>query len=540
MGYAPKADVVLIGGKIFTNDPERPWVEALAIKDEFVLVAGSEAQVLARKKKDTIVYHLDGRTVIPGFNNAHVHVDISVGHTLPEINIPGPGPDRQTLKKQILDAVASKPKGTWITAKIGESIIDDQDFRRQFLDQLAPENPIWLRGWGGHLGILNSKGLEALNIKDSIRNPIGGEYLRDKQDRLTGEVWEYAERSVMRKLAQTQESIRTVKYYRDYAHWAVTMGITSIQEMGRLPLDQRAALWTEAKTPLRVRIICYPFDLEEYCLERHRLNTGPTDKLVVSGTKWILDGTPIERLAANSAYKDRPNWRGFETFTDNHLAKILAKKGNMEPGIMQLLFHSVGDLSVRTLFKAISKLPQSLEKQRLRIEHGDFLTKKDLAFMKEHHLMLVQNPLHLGVPEMMHTRFGRERMGHSQLLRSYLDQKLVLAFGSDSQRGNPFVELMLAVTHPTNPDEAISVEEAVRAYTYGSAYAEFMEHEKGVLKSGYYADLAVLSQDIFTVEPKTLPQTKVLLTMIDGAVVHHNVSLKCSYYKPKLKIFIKK
>jgi hypothetical protein len=159
--------------------------------------------------------------------------------------------------------------------------------------------------------------------------------------------------------------------------------------------------------------------------------------------------------------------------------------------------------------------------KRLRIEHGDFAIEKpgDINTLKQLGIVIVPNPTHLALPPIMKARFQDTKTQYLQAMQTLLNNKIPLAIGSDGPF-NPFLNIMLATMHPDNPKEAITVEEAVIAYTYGSAFAEFKENEKGTLTKGKLADLAVLSQDIFTISKQQIPSTKSILTMIDGKIVY--------------------
>ena len=241
----------------------------------------------------------------------------------------------------------------------------------------------------------------------------------------------------------------------------------------------------------------------------------------VSGVKLVLDGTPVERLAClRQPYSDKPGAYGrlnFDAPTLRHYMEFcLAHK-------QQIIIHAVGDSTITTIIRTMQSLhPAAFWKnKRVRIEHGELavVQTEDINILKQFGIVIVQNPTHLGLPQIISKRFGSTRINYVQPLRSLLDNNIPLAIGIDGPF-NPYVNIMLATIHPDNPKEAISREEAVIAYTYGSAYAEFKEDEKGTLMKGKLADLAVLSQDIFNVSPDKLPSTESVLTFIGGKIVY--------------------
>jgi predicted amidohydrolase YtcJ len=271
--------------------------------------------------------------------------------------------------------------------------------------------------------------------------------------------------------------------------------------------------------PVRLRLIKFP--LEDPATWQPPANTDPAQPasaLSVWGTKWIIDGTPIERLAfLTQDYADRPKWRGQSNFKDAPVRSMLLKALESRA---QVLLHTAGDAAIGQVFSGMTAAgsPLRWQSRRLRLEHGDLLTGDLIARARSLGVIVVQNPSHLAIAELK-TRFGAERMTTAQPLKSLLAAGIPLAIGSDGPL-SPGLNIMLATTHPNNPAEALSREEAVRAYTYGSAYAEFAEQEKGTIAPKMLADLAILSQDIFTAPPESLADTTAVITIAGGKVVH--------------------
>lgn len=247
----------------------------------------------------------------------------------------------------------------------------------------------------------------------------------------------------------------------------------------------------------------------------------------MSGIKLILDGTPVERLAClRQPYSDRSNEYGRLNFSEGQL------RGYMEYCLahqQQIIILAVGDSAISTIIRTMRKMhPDDFWKdKRLRIEHGELavVQRGDIQTLKQLGIIIVQNPTHLALPKIMSDRFGTERGVYAQAMKSLLENGVVLAIGSDGPN-NPFLNMMLATFHPDNPKEAITLEQAVIAYTYGSAYSEFKEKDKGTLSKGKLADLTVPSQNIFEVTPDKLPLTESILTIVGGKVVYDKKLLK--------------
>jgi predicted amidohydrolase YtcJ len=361
-----------------------------------------------------------------------------------------------------------------------------------------------------------------MGIADSARDPLGGRYERDATGRLTGSLLEYAAWRPMRRLSTALPDSTLVRAVRRYAAEGAALGITSVQDMaGYLEPDKTARVLRAARPSIRVRVIRWPMPdgagwrTREW--DRVPATLGP--RVVVSGRKWVLDGSPIERLALQRApYADRPGWSGQLNFpADTVRAMLAGALATREP----LHLHVAGDSTARLVLGLMQALaPDSAWRPlRVRIEHGDWVSGELIPVARRLGVVVVQNPAHFALePGLVEQRFGG-RPASFQTVRALVEAGVPLAIGSDGPR-SPGLNLMFAVVHPNNPAEALTREQAVTAYTRGSAYAEFAERDKGVLAPGMLADLAVLSQDVFTVPAQALPATVSVLTLVGGAVVH--------------------
>jgi len=238
----------------------------------------------------------------------------------------------------------------------------------------------------------------------------------------------------------------------------------------------------------------------------------------VAGLKYVVDGTPVERLAfLREPYEDVAT-RGRLDFPVDTLRAILREC--VTRGIQPQL-HVVGDSTVATVLALMAEVAPDSAWRRLRprFEHGEGVTEDLIPRVLRLGVVVVQNPTHFALDAMATARWGTARRARFQLFKSLLDAGVPIAIGSDGPQ-SPGLNLLLARIHPDNPPEGLTMEQAVTAYTRGSAYAEGAELDKGSLEVGKLADLAVLSQDIFTVEPSALPATRSTLTMVGGRIVY--------------------
>ncbi|MBL8136249.1 MAG: amidohydrolase [Acidobacteria bacterium] len=511
-------DLVITNARVFTNDPARPWAEAVAMKGERVIAVGPAADALAAKGPATRVVDAGGRVLVPGFNDAHVHVDVSpetLTLTLEQ------DPSLDALAAALAAADRAAAPGVILRGSIGPAAWEAPALTRAWLDARVPARPVWLQMWTGHGDVLNSAALALVGLDDTVRDPAGGRHGRDASGRLDGRLEEYAAYIASRRLAELTPSARVVSQYRAFADAAVRVGITSVQLMSTgLPARLSVPRLLEAATPLRWRIFRLPTTAAGAETEdgRPHLPPQPGPRLDVRGTKWILDGTPVERLAAVSApYTDRPAERGRMNL-DAAALDVVVREGYGTEN--QLAVHAVGDAAIEAYLSALERVGAAAvwQRKRPRLEHGDMLTPAQMARARTLGVVLVQNPAHFLDRDTFAARLG-SRLGTFQPLASVLAAGGALALGSDGPL-SPFLNIAFATSRPGHPAEALTREQAVAAYTRGAAFAESTEPEKGWLAPGTLADVAVLSDDLFTVPLERLPGLTSVLTVVGGTIVY--------------------
>jgi len=515
-------DVVLTGGKIFTANPARPYAQALAVRGERIVAVGSTADINKLAGPRTRRINLQGRTVVPGFNDAHTHLPPGspLGNFFQFPKAPvlaGP------TAAQVLDTLAklarNTPPGTWLEGQIGLTVLTNPQVRRAALDQVAPKHPVMLHTPWGHGCLVNSVALQQLHIADDAPDPLGGAYERlPGTNQFSGSLLEYGSWGPRRDLNGQLPDSTWVRLLKSYGAESLRFGITSVQDMaGTLPPAQTVRVLRAAKLPMRYRIMPYfmttpqGIKYQEWAgVDRH-----PTPTTRVEGRKFVLDATPLEGGALmRHPYPGRPGWYGKLNFPVDTVRQLLRSAlASPEP----LMLHIVGDSTTSLVLRLMSELADDAtwRRKRVRFEHGDGVAADLRPRAKALGIVVVQNPSHYTLD--MDAQHGAALQMPAGF-RSLLESGVPFALGSDGL-SNPFLNILFAATL-ANPKEALSREQAVRAYTAGSAYAEFQEKEKGTLEPGKLADLAVLSQDIFTVPLPALPGTVSELTMIGGKVVY--------------------
>ena len=515
---ASQADLAIVNARVYTGDPARPWAEAVSIRTNRIEAVGTTAALKAAGAARII--DAGGRLLIPGINDAHAHPGAAPEFT----RLEGPpavehDPTLDEVTARIKKAVATSPPGRWIFGEIGAAVLDDPRATRATLDPMTPDRPVMLHAWTGHGAIFNTAALRALRVSDTEPDPPGGWFGR-ADGKLTGAAHEYADYTLRQRLSMLAGRDAQVKAFQAFAAEAVSYGITSVQAMMTAAPTAEVAAWIEsANLPVRLRLIDFPLTAMKDWREPVSRRVKTASPLVtVSGTKWIVDGTPIERLALLRApYADAPKITGRANVTGAELRGFLRRAFDAKE---QPMLHVVGDGAIAMALDAIQDTGATRWLTlRPRLEHADMLQPADLARAARMGVTVVQNPSHFMIAPMLQQRLGPERTARTDVVKDTIAAGVTFALGSDGPL-NPFLNMMFAVMNPANPSQALTVEQALAAYTRGSAAAELAERQKGTIAPGMLADLALLSQDIFKTPVPELPRTTSVLTIVNGRIVH--------------------
>lgn len=488
----PIPTIVITNARIFTANPAKPYAEAVAIVDDKISAVGTNDEILAVSKKQTWRIDAGGRRMIPGINDAHVHLGWSA--TPAFIVDRGQDPTWKQVSAAIANAADEVPEEMWISATVGPKVLLDPAVNAAALDAIAPNRRVILSGFTGHGVMLSKAGREALGITDTITDPPGGWYGRDANGNFNGWLYEYAAYPAQRKFAELAGDDDLIAELQRYANEAMQYGITSVQVMPGIDVERFRTLVEKANLPLRVRRM--DFVVDPASTERSRAN----------GLKYVLDGTPIEKNAAvRNAYPGGGNGR--LNFTD--LAPLIRRAND---GKQQILFHAAGDLAVAQALQALSKFPNA---RRPRIEHGDGMQKDMFELAHKTGVTIVQNPTHF------EARDAYPKEGDWFPLASLVAAKIPLALGSDGPM-NPYLNIAAATVRRDRPSEALTREQAVTAYTRGSAWAEMRENDKGMIAPGMLADMVILTQDILDTKLKAeqLSDTRSYMTILNGKIYY--------------------
>ena len=509
------ADLILYHGRVFTAESPTAFAEAIAIRAEKIAAVGTSDEIAALAGERTRRVDLQGRVVVPGFNDAHAHFSpVPAGVTLRFDTLE---PSWDEVFAALASAVTTAEPDTWIFGTVGRTVVLNEAVMRAALDRIAPRHPVLLRAFYGHGYVVSSKAMSALGIAEDEPDPMGGYYERmPGSQEINGRMWEYAGWNHDFTLATRVPDAAAIESLRRMADEAVRFGITSMQIFPTMPAARFVRLLVEADLPIRVRVMRMPptsYSGRDFSDLRHIPGAAPN--VTVSGIKWILDGTPIEHGAAmRRPYADAPDRRGALNFPESEIAAMVDESLALDE---PLLLHCAGDRAAEVVLDVLEKRPRvDWKSKRVRIEHGDGVYGDLLERARKLGVIVVQNPSHFD-RDLVGDRFAADTQFFP--LRSWIEAGVPIALGSDGPM-NPFLNIMLASIHPMRPAEAITRAQAVQAYTAGSAFAELAEREKGTLSVGKRADFAVLSGDLFAVPAPELPALTSVMTVVDGRIVY--------------------
>jgi hypothetical protein len=525
-------------GRIYTNDPAAPWAEALAVTDDKISCIGKLDHVLldcggSQEGAETI--HLHGQFVMPGFNDAHVHLG---GAAADELAVPLTGvPSVEEMQKRVADAVAHHKPGEWITGGGWDHTLwPEKRFpNRQQLDAVSPKNPVILTHISGHVAVANSLALKSAEIDKDTPNPPGGEIEHDALGQPTGMLKEGAAMSLVKVRIPDPSQEERRRGIEIVLANVVRNGVTSVQDNSAWE-DFQVYQQLKEVGKLTVRITEWlPFNASLDDLQNRRAQGGTTDPWLKTGAlKAVTDGALGSRTAAMlEPYSDDPSATGIFTYDPDQLRTMAIER---DKAGFQLNFHAIGDRANRIaldVFEAVIKA-NGRRDRRDRIEHAQVVEPMDFQRFAQLKVIASMQPSHQTTDmRWAEDRIGRERIKGAYAWATMLKNGVRLAFGTDYsvEPISPFRGLYACVTRerpdggPRNGWEAqekISLEDCIRAYTSGSAYAQFEEGKKGELKLGEYADFIILSNDLTKVPPAQYTKTLVLRTVVGGRTVYQS------------------
>lgn len=524
----PIADKVIFG-KIWTGDDRTPWVEGMAIAGDSIVAIGSVSDIKKWIGDGTEEIKTDtGDLIVPGFIDCHTHF-IDGGFALSSVQLRN-ARSREEFINRLKAFAQTLPKGAWITS-------GDWDHEnwggelpsRQWIDSVTADHPVWINRLDGHMCLANSAALRIAGVKDNVKNVSGGSIVRDKHGRITGIFKDNAMGIINPSVpvpSDEQEDIALVAAMK----YVAERGVTSVHSMsGYHDAFERA----HEKKQLKTRIYAGMMLDDWKVLNEQIKKKGRGDTWLRRGSlKEFVDGSLGSHTAAFfKPFDDTPQDSGFFVINEKDLYR---KVKAADSAGLQVMVHAIGDKAIYTLLNVFDRVGKEngTRDRRFRIEHAQHIHPDDIPRFGALEIIPSMQPYHaIDDGRWAEKVIGHERCRTTYAFRSLLDAKAKLVFGSDwfVAPPTPLEGIYAAVTRRTlddkndggwMPDQKISVEEALRAYTSSAAYASFEENIKGSLVPGKLADFVVLDRDITTIPLPAIRDVKVLKTVVGGEIVY--------------------
>ena len=527
------AEAIVVNANVHTVDHDRPRAQALAISGEFIVKVGSNEEVRRLAGRSTRIIDAGGRLVVPGFNDAHVHL-IMGAEELVGVDL-RPSSDEDDLARRLERYAATRPVGEWITGGYWdhEAWPGKHLPTRHLLDRVTPNHPVFVKRLDGHMAVANSLAMRLSGITDDVVVPPGGEVGRGVEGKLTGLLKDTAMELVTRAMPLPTLDAVLRRARAALAH-AASLGVTTLQDITASALEFEAYRTLSEAGELTARIS----SIANYEGDGHPggevtgERAAPSLWLRKGGRKFFADGSMGSSTAAFfEPYTDDPGSRGLLIYDPDQLEQLV---GDVLASGQQPVVHAIGDRANALVLDILERVHARVaagRRWRPRIEHAQVVRVEDRARFKSLGVVASIQPSHC-IDDMRwaEARIGRARSAQAYNVRSFLDAGVRVAFGTDWFVAplNPMLGLYAAVTRqfpdgtPADgwfPEERIALAQAIECYTRGSAYAEFAEAHKGMLKAGCLADLVVLSRDLFAIAPRDILETRPVLTMAGGRVV---------------------
>ncbi len=533
---APAADLIVRHAKVWTVNASQPEAQGVAVLNGRIVAVGSDADVLAWRGPHTRVVDAAGKRLLPGFNDAHVHF-ADGGASLAAVQLNDAGSLAEFVKR-IGEYAALQPKGGWIRAgdwdetKWSPAALPT----RQDIDAATPDNPVALDRYDGHMILANSRALALAGITASTPNPPGGVIVRDRNGEPTGALADAAV-TLMEKVIPAPTAEQRRRAIEGALREAASHGVTSVQDMAEDygNLQVYAQLLREGK--LTVRLYGAPpiakFDDQARLGIGHAFG-GPS--LRIGALKMFADGSLGSRTAYFfEPFLDTPDIRGILSADMLPIGRTRERLMRADAAGLQVCTHAIGDAAISTILDLYDDVAtdHGVRDRRWRIEHAQHMAARDFErFAKLKVIASVQPYQAIDDGRWAEARIGHDRASRTYAFKTFLDHGVRLAFGTDWPVAplDPMLTLYAATTratldgkHPDGwfPEQKITIQQAIAAYTVESAYAEFQERDKGSIEPGKLADMVLLSDDVLAIAPAAIRNVHVLATWVGGEEVFH-------------------
>jgi predicted amidohydrolase YtcJ len=525
--------LALVNGRVWTGSAPQAEAEAVAIAGDRIEAVGTTAEIRARAGGAEVI-DLGGAFLVPGFIDTHVHF-VDGGFRLTSVQLRDAA-TREEFVSRIRAFAATVPAGTWITGGDWDHTLWGGDLpRRDWIDTATPEHPVWVSRLDGHMALANSAALRAAGVTRGVRDVAGGEIVRDERGEPTGLLKDNAMALVEAKVAPPGDAMKDRALEAAMRHVAA-QGVTTIHNMGSwedLDVFARARDAGRLRTRIYAAVPLGTWERLRSAVESKRYGgDGRGDAwLRVGALKGFVDGSLGSHTAAfHEPFTDAPGDRGLFVNTPEDLHTWIA---GADAAGLHVVVHAIGDRANTTLLDIFERVARENgpRDRRFRVEHAQHLAPADIPRFARLQVIASMQPYHAIDDGRWADRvIGPPRSRTTYAFRSLLDAEARVAFGSDwfVAPPTPIEGIYAAVTrrtlderHPEGwvPEQKITVEEALAAYTRAGAHASFEEREKGAIAPGMLADIAVIDRDLRTIPPAEIRRAKVVRTIVGGKTV---------------------
>ncbi len=524
------ATMVILNSKIWTGISDNDFAEAIAIQDDKILAVGSNEEIQNYINKSTTVIDGEGKLVCPGFTDSHVHF-LEGGQRLASVQLRD-AKTPEEFKQRIAEYAKTIKPGTWIIGGDWDHTNWGGELpTKEWVDDITPENPVWISRLDGHMALANSLTLKIAKVDDTVEEIDGGTFVRDDAGKLTG-ILKDNSMSVVEEIVPEFDDEMKMRNLNAAMNYVLSNGCTSVHHMGTWD-DVSVFETAKDKGELKARIsAAVPITTYEKLKARKESEGWGDEWLRLGGLKGFMDGSLGSHTALmKEGFTDQPNDFGLMVTTEQEMYEMV--KAGDEFGA-QAIVHAIGDRANNIMLNIYEKVAEENgpRDRRFRIEHAQHLLPEDVERFGKLGVIPSMQPYHcIDDGRWAEPLLGKERIQTTHAYRSLLDSDATLVFGSDWYVAppTPLEGIFAAVTRETLdgknpegwvPDQKISVVEALKAYTVKPPYAIFEEDKKGTLEPGKLADLVILDKDIFDIPAEEIWNTKVEKTIVGGKIMY--------------------
>ncbi|MBX3426499.1 MAG: amidohydrolase [Pirellulales bacterium] len=531
---AAEPAALVVFGKTWTGAAVQPWAEAIAIRGERIVAVGARGEINELVGPETRIVDAGAGLVVPGMGDSHIHL-VSGGAHLASVQLRDAATPEE-FARRIGEYARTLPAGAWITGGDWDHTHwGGQLPQRSWIDAVAPDHPVWIARLDGHMALANTAAMRAAGVGDDVADVPGGEIVRNAAGRPTGVFKDNAMGLIARAVPDPTmpQKLAAITAACDYL---AERGVTMVHHMGEFA-DVAALRLAQSRGLLTVRVYaCTPLDQWRQLADEIADQGRGNDLLRIGGLKGFVDGSLGSHTAAMlEPFADDPSSRGLLVCRRDDLYRWTKEADRAG---LQVMVHAIGDRAIRLQLDVFEQVARENgpRDRRFRIEHAQHIHPDDLPRFARQGVVASMQPYHaIDDGRWAEAVIGPERSATTYAFRSLLDDGARLALGSDwfVAPATPLEGIAAAATrrtldgkHPGGwvPAQKIAVEEALRAYTAGVAYAGFQEERLGTLEPGKLADLVVLDRNLLETTDDDLPKVRVMATVVGGKMTYRRAA----------------